>query len=142
MSQKLQDLAQTLSQATSQYLLVSRAQQTSTQAGDIYKAIFDSKVLGLTGTADNATFDVNSKAADVIFNTMDKFNFQGELHISVTVDNKGTSTISVATKPNSAKLAEAISKAFSAGVQAAVKKVAAPAASVTVSNIVTAKNVK
>ena len=140
MTTKLSNIAKLLSQASDKFLSICTAQQQSSQPGDIYKAIFDSKVFGLKGSDREAEFDVNSKAADVIFNTMDTYKFKGEVSISVNVDNKGTSSLTVTCSPASPKLADAINKAFSAGVQAAVKKVAPPANTVTLPNVVVAKN--
>lgn len=130
-----------LLQKTAEFLALS--QQTSSQPGDIHKAIYDAKILGLksaTGDPKDAEFDVNSPAADQIFGLFDKFGFKGKAVISVAVDPHQNATVRVLSQPTNPKLNAAISQVFQGPVGMAVKRVAPPAGVVQLENLVTAQN--
>lgn len=115
--------------------------QQSSQPGDIYKAIYDSKILGLKGDSDNAEFDINSNAANTIFNIFDAAKFKGKISIDVTVDPKQNAAVKVTTVPPSSRVAAAIQQAFQPGIASAVKKVSPPTQTITIPNVITTQNV-
>lgn len=110
------------------------AQTVSTQRGDIYKAIVDSKVLGHNGE----TWDVNSKAADIIFGLMEKHGYSGKLVISVVYTAKGAVDLLVVS--GNSKLSAAVKQAFLGAVTKVVKSLPAPMEDVKVPDVVTAQN--
>ena len=128
--------ADILVEASQKFLAL--AQNYSAQAGDIRKAIADSGVLGLTGSPPNETFDVNSKAADVIFGLMDKFGYRGKVFISVKVVPAGQ--VDLIVESQDPKLSVAIKQSFAASVAAAAKKAGTPAEEVLLKNLVVAQN--
>lgn len=121
-------------QASKVYQMYCEAQTTSSQPGDIQKAIHDSGVLGLKGE----TFDVNSKAADLIFGLMDKFGYKGSVSISPKVTAKGQ--VDLVVSSGDAKLSAEIRSTFLAGVTAAVRKISPPASDIVLKDLVVAKN--
>lgn len=131
-SSKLKDLI-------NDFCKLAQEHTQSSQPGDFYKAIFDSKVLGLTGPQPSqAQFDTNSHAGDIIFGLMDKLGFKGALTISVAVPAKGPASV-VVNSPNQ-QLNTAIHNAFNNAVAGAVHKVPPPATDLVLKDIVQAQN--
>ena len=96
----------------------SQQMNQTSQKGDFYKALFDSNILGLVGSPNQAEFDVNSKAADKIFGLMDKSNFKGQINLGVSVDNKGVANLVVSSSPVNPSLATAVKGVFGPTVSA------------------------
>lgn len=129
--------ADLLVEASEKFLKIV-AQTTSAQAADIRKAIADAGVLGLVGEPPNEAFDVNSKAADVIFGLMDKFGYRGKVFISVKVTAAGQ--VDLIVESQDPKLSAAVKQAFAVSVAAAAKKAGLPADEVLLKNLVMAQN--
>ena len=118
----------------------SQQMNQTSQKGDFYKALFDSNILGLVGSPNQAEFDVNSKAADKIFGLMDKSNFKGQINLGLSLDNKGVANLVVSSSPVNPSLATAVKGVFGPTVSAILKKLPPPAEPIFISDIVVAKN--
>ena len=123
-------------EASEKFELMSFGQTTtSAQAGDIRQAIVNAGVLGLT---QDEKFDVNSKAADIIFGLMDKFGYRGKLFISVKMTPK--QQVDLIVESQKPELSAAIKQQFAGPVAAAAKKAGAPAEDILLKNLVMAQN--
>lgn len=127
-----------------EYTLKVFAQQMSAQPLDVKTAV--APALGLKSKGGGEfEFDVNSKAADVIFNAMEAAGYQGEIHIELSVDSKKTGKLIITANPSNKQSTAAIQKitaGLTTGVNNALKNMkSAPADTISIQDIVTAANV-
>lgn len=100
------------------------ASDTSKQLGDYEKAL--APVFNLIGNgAGDYTFDVNSKAANTIFELMDKFSYKGKVEIWVKISTSKQAEVIV--KSMNQKLSQAVKDAFQKDVSEAIIPLTAPA---------------
>lgn len=133
---------QLIAEAADKLLKYAQQHSQSLQPGDVHKALFDSKVLGLVGPEPKqAQFDLNGPVADFIFGLMDKFSYKGSVALSVKVTSKGG--VDVMVESQNPKLSAALKQAFLPKVTQAVKPVlskALPAEDIVLSKLVVAQN--